>query len=519
MNNHDSNILFGKFEILETLKKDTQGGVYLANHIYLSKKIILKTLDINKLADDSVLTRFKREAKILAKLDHPNIIKVLDFSTYENHFYISFEFFESKSLRQLLKTKNFDYETIISIAKQILLGLEYAHSNKIIHRDLKPENIFVNDRLQVKIGDFGLALSDEDIHVTNKEAIVGTPSYLSPEQILGKKLDTRTDIFSFGIILYEMLTGSNPFVGPDVASTINNILNFDKEALIENIQNAPNELVYITIKCLEKNREFRFKSVREILELFGETELDTSPTKANKITLKLPSLRYIFPLVLIIILITLITQLNHTSNEQEVPNLTKTTIDFENQNLKQPIFKSHVPENEKETSINKQNLQEQLPQQNKISNKTEIFQGELLISCIPWAEIYIDDEKIETTPLREPIKLNKGQYKLKLRHPNFPEYITNVNIKDNYTERINFNFYEYFSFLNIEVIPWGEIILDDKILGITPLKGSIPVQPGKHLIIIKNPAYGTFIDTILTLTGETLNYKLNFNNIITRHNN
>ena len=139
----ESQILFDKFEIIECLKKDDQSAVYLANHIYLGKKIILKILDRNRIDDESIIERFKREAKLLAGLDHPHIIKVLDFGLYENYFYISFEYFESENLRLHINKNTFTYEKKLDLLKQLFLALHFAHSTDIIHRDIKPENILV----------------------------------------------------------------------------------------------------------------------------------------------------------------------------------------------------------------------------------------------------------------------------------------------------------------------------------------------------------------------------------------
>jgi len=281
------NVLFGKFEIIDTLKKDAQTGVYLANHIYLNKRIVLKTLNTQNLKDKTILHRFKREAKILAKLDHPNIIKVLDFGTENEFFYLSFEYFEGKSLREFLKHGLPDQEEFKKIFIQILSGLQYAHQQKIIHRDLKPENILIDQNLNIKIADFGLALSENEVQVTQQESIVGTPGYMSPEQIRGEILDNRTDIFSFGIIAYELLTGINPFIGKDVASTINNILFIEFEKISEPLKNHPEELKKIILKCLEKKKENRFNSVEEILNIFGiEQPLPQSIEKNKKFSIK-----------------------------------------------------------------------------------------------------------------------------------------------------------------------------------------------------------------------------------------
>jgi len=142
MNQNTAEILFEKFEIIECLKKEPYTSVYFAKHIYLGKKIILKTLNTNDISDQTVLGRFKREAQILAQLDHPNLIKVLDFGMFAKFFYISFEYFESRSLREVMKQNNLSDNDKLNILVQLLKALNIAHQNKIFHRDIKPENIY-----------------------------------------------------------------------------------------------------------------------------------------------------------------------------------------------------------------------------------------------------------------------------------------------------------------------------------------------------------------------------------------
>ena len=217
-------ILYDKFEIIDTIKKDVYTSVYLANHIYLGKKIILKTLNTDELSDKTILARFKREAKILAQLDHPNLIKVLDFGMYRNNFYISFEYFESKNLRNIIRQNNYTLEQKRSLIIRLMKALNAAHQNHIVHRDIKPENLLVNSRLELKIADFGLALMQDETKLTVQSSIVGTPSYMSPEQIRGEDLQPQSDLFSAGIVVLELFTNENPFLGKDINETINKVI-------------------------------------------------------------------------------------------------------------------------------------------------------------------------------------------------------------------------------------------------------------------------------------------------------
>lgn len=518
---NNEKILFEKFEILDTLKKDLQSGVYLANHIYLNKKIILKTLNTTQLKDQTVLHRFRREAKILAKLEHPNIIKVLDFGTFGDFFYLSFEYFEGRSLREFLKDRKLVYEEFLKIISQILNGLNYIHNRGIVHRDLKPENILVDSNLNVKVADFGLALSENEMQVTQQESIVGTPGYMSPEQIRGETLDNRSDIFSFGIIAFELLTGNNPFIGKDVAVTINNILFLDTNEIAQTLKNFPDNISEIILKCLEKKRDNRFQNVDLIIEALGfeKTQSQLSDLNSSKLKKKNKPIIYFLPVIFILILALLfLLQINSKKIEnQPTPKITEgETSPTQNLTVNEEIKDS-------DQIVEKEKVEKALTDlSQKINSEIEInepLESSLMITCYPWAEIYIDNEKYETTPLTKPIILKPGKHKLKLVHPNFPSIEKDIDLKPNESKMLDINFYKSFGFIQFQIIPWGEVKINKQKVGISPFEKPVVVQPGQNILEIYNPNFGSFLDTMLVQSGETLFYKLNLNTISNWHNN
>jgi serine/threonine-protein kinase len=202
------------------------GLVYKALDPTIGRTVALKTmrLDVHGLETEDMLRRFKNEARAAGLLNHPNIVTIYDAGEHEGIFYIAMEFIEGITLHALLAERRvLPTDEIIQFSEQICRGLDYAHSNGIVHRDIKPANLMITANGTVKIMDFGIAKAGGG--VTNTGQVLGTPNYMSPEQVKGKTLDGRSDFFSFGVILYEMITGEKPFVGQNVTTIIYKIVN------------------------------------------------------------------------------------------------------------------------------------------------------------------------------------------------------------------------------------------------------------------------------------------------------
>ena len=517
MSSLTSEILFEKFQIIEVLKKDEHAAVFLANHIYLSKKIILKVLNTQKLPDPSMVERFKREGKILAKLDHPNIIKVLDFGMSKEFFYISFEYIEGESLRNIFKTKTLTHEQKEHVMIQLLKGLDYAHMNEIIHRDIKPENIFVDKNLNVKLGDFGLALSSEDNFVTNPYSIIGTPSYMSPEQVRGAKLTLHSDIFSAGVVLFELFTGKNPFLRDNVSLTLNEIMAYDENEIIKQADDQPQLIKEILVRMLRKNLNQRYDSAGEILEELN-VQVDQPTIVINNVDREGKKSKLAWLLLSVIILgiaaIIIVPMLNQPGEQALIPNNDQGNVLSDNDSARQ---KRAEQEFQKPVTTADQNkLKEPLdgnkiatpPQENTENKNVSLGYGGLFISSQPWADIYINGDKYDTTPLRAPIRLPAGTYTIKLVNSNYPPYTPQmVTIKADSVTRLDVNLNSTVGFISCVTIPWGEIYINGEKIGPTPLRLK-QVNPGMIRVLIKKNNYRD-IDTFYNVrAGDTL--RLNF---------
>jgi serine/threonine protein kinase/Tfp pilus assembly protein PilF len=274
------------YKILEKLGEGGMGVVYKAQDIKLDRIVALKFLPKHLLCDNEAKTRFEHEAKAASALDHPNIATIHEIDEVEGECFMSMAYIEGKSIKELLKEKSFSIEEILNIAIQIAEGLNVAHKKSIVHRDIKPDNLMLTNEGLVKIMDFGLAKLRGAPGLTQTGSTVGTLAYMSPEQAQGIEVDQRSDIFSFGVVLYELITGQLPFKGEHEAAIIYSILNEKPEPLARYKANIPEGLQRIVDKAMEKNREERFQHVDEMLADLRKLKKELESTKEQPSTKK-----------------------------------------------------------------------------------------------------------------------------------------------------------------------------------------------------------------------------------------
>lgn len=348
---------FSHYRIIEKLGAGGMGEVYLAEDTKLNRRVALKLLPLQFSQDTERRKRFEKEARAVSALNHPNIITIFGVEQTEDFNFIATELVEGKTLRELIAEKPLSPKETIEIGIQIADALDSAHSLGIIHRDIKPANIMIRQDGIVKVLDFGLAklvesaelgvgskdifspdsrLPTPDSRLTKAEAVMGTINYMSPEQALGETVDFRTDIFSFGVVLYEMLSSAKPFDGVSDAAVYNATINYNPQSLSELNNEIPLALEKIIFHAIEKKRAERYQTISELKRDLQELkENPTSDLFAKKFAIKRKSnlVRLAIPIIAIIALASIAYFLifNRSSKQTaESKNFTYTQLTSKN---------------------------------------------------------------------------------------------------------------------------------------------------------------------------------------------
>ncbi len=279
--------LIGHYRVASRLGQGGMGAVYLADDARLGRRVALKVLPPDVASDPDRMNRFVQEAKLASALTHPNVAYIHEIGQDGDLWFLAMEYVDGVPLTNLIREGPMKISEILPIGIQVADALDDAHQKGIVHRDIKPANLMLTPRGHVKVLDFGLAKrekskrnSEDTQLLTSAGMVLGTVEYMSPEQVLGRDVDHRSDIFSLGVVLYEMATGRLPFNGANATETMARILQAQPDAMARFNYEVPEELERTVRKCLEKDRERRYQSARELMVDLKNLERDSGSQRA-----------------------------------------------------------------------------------------------------------------------------------------------------------------------------------------------------------------------------------------------
>jgi len=314
-----NDLIKNRYRIIELLGEGGMAFVFKAKDEQLERFVAIKTLKPSYLENENFVTRFKREAQTAANLNHPNIVQIFDWGVEENEPYFVMEFIEGTTLSTVIsKNKKIKINDVLHIGAQVSSALQAAHESNLVHRDIKPGNIMITPNGKIKVTDFGIvSIQNEDSDMTKSGTILGTANYISPEQAQGSSVSSKSDLYSLGIVMYEMLSGRTPFIGETPISIATQHLTEKPRPLIEFVEKIPSGIDKIILKLLNKKPESRFKSAEDLRAALIQQKsyLQMNETKENLINLTNPKVRLRLTLpVLIMSLLLIVGSLNVLRN-------------------------------------------------------------------------------------------------------------------------------------------------------------------------------------------------------------
>ncbi|MDO9189684.1 MAG: serine/threonine-protein kinase [Sulfurimicrobium sp.] len=440
-----------RYEIISEIGQGAMGVVYRALDPLLERTVAIKTisLDLSKDEFEEFERRFYREAKLAGRLNHPNIVTIHDVGNTDNIAYMAMEFLEGVELRDIMDAgAQLELDRIVEIVSQVADGLAFAHEHGVVHRDIKPSNIMILKNGVAKITDFGIALIPSSSR-TMSGVVLGSPKYMSPEQVVGQDVDRRSDIFSLGVMLYEMLTGKPPFSGDNISAIMYRILNEMPLAPVTVKPDLPEIFNYIISKALAKHPDDRYQSADEMAEDLRRyrilqaplsfcaagsggkprtLERRSKPRPIEDETMLMPARaeldanirplwwkRFAFLGAGAIFLVMAVFLLSRDEpaiqREAQSPDIPEVKLELKAVEPDPPL----LPE-------------------------PPAPQGTLSLAVTPWGEIFVDGKREGVSPPLNELRLSVGQHRIEIRNPGFPSYSQTLDIQPETMLKIKYKF-------------------------------------------------------------------------------
>ncbi|MBI5058739.1 serine/threonine protein kinase [candidate division KSB1 bacterium] len=516
---------------------------YRARDVALERDVFIKVLNPALAKDAEIRARFEREAKAVARLDHPNLVRIYEYGEdADEGLYMLLEWIAGSNLGQRLAQGPLPAEDVERLARDMLAGLAALHSVGILHRDLKPDNVLVaeNSRsstdnqdseqtplnpptkwgeIRYKITDFSLATLRDAPSLTHHEAIVGTPAYMAPEQAAGGKLTEQSDLFSLGVVLYEAATGTNPLVGETMLETLRKIRESDVSFEHARINALTPELRKVLGLLLKKNAAERPDSAKSALAMLdGVAEVATSAQARSR---KRDSMYLGAAVILLLIWVVYMTR-----SDTDEPKQAQRA----DSSIAQPVGASNdtgaaAPDTSL-TPVTKITTAAQLftgdgdrsgelrapvpgpppvltkPEPDVAAHLAVADSIDVWLTTDPWAYVSWHGEQIATTPLPTPLRLPRGTHSLQLRNPAFPA--VNVEFALAQSRKVSVRLADYVALVRINASPWAECYLDGEHLGTTPLAKPPLILPGRHTVKLSHPSFPPQQREFTAAGGDTI---------------
>jgi len=497
-----------QIKIEEKISESNSTAVYRAFDDALQRNVLLKVLHKHLANDSELRERFIREARACAAIRSEHIVQVYDLTENDGAPAIIMEFVEGKSLKEGIaegQCKGFDFARTTAV--HVLRALLTAHKQKIIHRDIKPGNILVSNDGTLKVTDFGLAYVAMSPTVTVEGMVLGTPAYMSPEQIRGEEVDERTDLFALGATVVEVLTGERIFEGSTYTECMKKILAFKEPELNKLALHSSNDFVSFLQKLMHPKKEARFASAGEALSAIGEKKSSTRlhlemPLRTRK--------RYGIPAAAGAMMLALLVVFGWLKLSEKKVN--EQPFGKNNEHSAAHISDSSRVENGKRAAVQSKPEKESPAVLRKDLQRNSAVKdsGKILLTSNPWAKVYVNNLLIGETPMAKQVTLAAGTHTIMFTNPFFDPIIKTVRVEPNKEVTVVGNFLENIGYLVCTAVPWADVYVDEQYKDTTPLSKPLMLTAGKHSIRFKNSAFEDVVRETTIAAQDTVKLSVEF---------
>lgn len=510
------------FTIVTKISDGPSAVVYKAIQNKLGRPVLLKSLQAHLLQDADSSERFQREARACALLHSDHIVQVYDVVEYEGSPAIVMEFVEGQSLAQVLAEKHsLPEEFALRVAHDVLAALSYAHGRGVVHRDIKPSNILIAENGTIKLTDFGIASVATAASLTMEGNLMGTPAYMSPEQMRGKGADQRSDLFSLGVTLAELISGRKMFDGASFAECFNKVTLFDGKLPAGVTAAVSIRFKEFLDRLIAPAMEQRFATASDALEFLqggheprGATLLKSSIPGKKKLSV----LASAFVAILIVFASFYFIRKPSPDPAKDAFPASRDHAADSSQSIIEPLGERQQEGHEGKSIeagsrlISNREQPKESASSASLDSKTAaipsvdsaVDSGSVAISCLPWGKVFIDDRYIETTPIAGMIKVKAGRRTVMFTNPDFVPITRQIEVKPRTQISVVANFLETAGFVVVNAVPWADVYIDDQFRDTTPLSHPLVVSSGTRKLSLRNPGYDELTQNIAVASKDTL---------------